>query len=61
NDWAFFCFRYSHHFPRIAFSPSRDSVKHTKPDGGHVGMGPFHPVFLAGGNIDVIAMSQLYI
>ncbi|HHO0760625.1 TPA: hypothetical protein ACRTM4_003769, partial [Aeromonas hydrophila] len=46
--------------PNSLFFSSRGSVKHAKPDGGHVGMGPFHPVFLAGGNVDVVATDQLY-
>ncbi|WP_204797487.1 hypothetical protein, partial [Aeromonas hydrophila] len=44
--------------PNSLFFSSRDSVKHAEPDGGHVGMGPFHPVFPAG--MWSLAMSQLY-
>ncbi|MCX4113151.1 hypothetical protein OR623_02120, partial [Aeromonas hydrophila] len=61
---GFFSFPTPHSFsiisPRIASFASRDSVKHAEPDGGHAGMGPFHPVFLAGWNIDVVARAQLY-
>ncbi|MCX4041998.1 hypothetical protein OR606_17530, partial [Aeromonas hydrophila] len=46
--------------PELPHFPSRGSVKHAEPDGSHVGMGPFHPVFLAGRNVDVVATGQLY-
>ncbi|WP_216355441.1 hypothetical protein, partial [Aeromonas hydrophila] len=60
NDWAFFRFRHRTHVPELPLFSSRGSVKHAEPDSGHVGVGPFHSVFLAGGNVDVVAMSQLY-
>ncbi|WP_447826994.1 hypothetical protein, partial [Aeromonas hydrophila] len=58
KDWAFFRFRYRTHCLELPLFSSRDSVKHAEPDGGHVGMGPFHPVFPVG--MWSLAMSQLY-